>query len=209
MRSLRNLSGEVCVVRPSVSREGATSLPEGLALEHSPIPPRILSQARVAARGIGAAAGELSSPQSMGSVTDMSHSTTTQVDRVSVAIGVQGSSVSPAVEAARLAQQIPPIPNFSEDSIAKDSDTFVDWSEQFQLVTEACQWSDQVKLVNLAIPCTASQLSRVDGSLVAQIYTCYHSVSTDKSIPREEARDLGVSRQLRTGVEAIVLESLS
>ena len=101
-----------------VSAEGATSLPDGLALEHSPIPPRIISQARVAARGIGAADGELSSPQSMGSVADMSHCTTTQVDRASVVIGVQGSSVSPAVEAARLAQQMPPIPNFSEDSIA-------------------------------------------------------------------------------------------
>ena len=72
LESLRNLSGEVCEVRPSVSREGATSLPEGLALEHSPISPRIVSQARVAARGIGAADGELSSPQPMGSVADMS-----------------------------------------------------------------------------------------------------------------------------------------
>ena len=150
LESLRNLSGEVCEVRPSVSREGATSLPEGLALEPSPISPRIVSQARVAARGIGAADGELSSPQPMGSVADMSHSPTTQVDRASVAIGVQGSSVSPAVEAALLAHQIPPIPNFSGDSIGKDGDTFVDWSEQFQLVAEACQWSDQVKLVNLA-----------------------------------------------------------
>ena len=70
MRSLRNLSGEVCVVRPSVSREGATSLPEGLALEHSPISPRIVSQASVAARGIGAADQELSSPQPVGSVAD-------------------------------------------------------------------------------------------------------------------------------------------
>lgn len=86
----------------------------------------------------------------MGSVADMSHSPITQVDRASVAIGVQGSSVSPAVEAALLAQQMPPIPNLSGDSTGKESDTFVDWSEQFQLVAEACRWSDQVKLVNLA-----------------------------------------------------------
>ena len=50
LESLRNLSSDVCEVRPCVSREGATSL----ALEHSPISPRIVSQARVAARGIGA-----------------------------------------------------------------------------------------------------------------------------------------------------------
>ena len=96
--------------------------------------------------------------------TNLSHSTTTQVNRASVAIGVQGSSVTPAVKAARLAQQMPPIPNFSEDSIAKDSDTFVDWSEQFQLVTEACQWSDQVKLVNLAI--------RLKGQAYAFYWSC-------------------------------------
>ena len=164
LESLRNLSSDVCEVRPIVSKEGATSLPEGLVLEHFPISPRIVSQARVAAEGMGAADRELPSPQPMGSVADMSHSSTTQVDRASVAIGVQGSSVSPAVEAARLAQQMPPIPNFSEDSIAKDSDTFVDWSEQFQLVTEACQWSDQVKLVNLAI--------RLKGQAYAFYWSC-------------------------------------
>ena len=136
-----------------------------MALEHSPISPRIVSQAKVAARGIGAADGELSSPQPVGSVADMSHSPTTQVDRASVAIGVQGSSVSPAVEAALLAQQMPPIPNFSGDSIGKDGDTFVDWSEQFQLVAEACQWSDQVNLVNLA--------TRLKG----QAYAFYRSCS--------------------------------
>ena len=138
LESLRNLSSDVCEVRPIVSKEGATSLPEGLVLEHFPISPRIVSQARVAAEGIGAANQELPSPQPMGLVADMSHSPTTQVDRASVAIGVQGSSVSPAVEAALLAQQMPPIPKFSGDSISKDSDTFVDWSKQFQLVAEAC-----------------------------------------------------------------------
>ena len=61
----------------------------------------------------------------VGSVPDMSHSPTNQVDRASVAIGVQGSSVSPAVEVALLAQQMPTIPNFLGDSIGKDSDTFV------------------------------------------------------------------------------------
>ena len=93
LESLSNLSSDACEVRPSVSKEGATSLPESLALEHLPIPPRIVSQARVVARGIGAADGELSPPQPVGSVADMSHSLTTQVDRASVAIGVQGSSV--------------------------------------------------------------------------------------------------------------------
>ena len=60
---------------------------------------------------------------------------------------------------------MPPIPNFSGDSIGKDGDTFVDWSEQFQLVAEACQWSDQVKLVNLA--------TRLKG----QAYAFYRSCS--------------------------------
>ena len=48
----------------------------------------------------------------MGSVADMSHSPTNQVDTASVAIGVQVSSVSPAVKVALLAQQMPTIPNF-------------------------------------------------------------------------------------------------
>ena len=60
---------------------------------------------------------------------------------------------------------MPPIPNFSGDSMGKDSNTFVDWSEQFQLVAEACQWSDQVKLVNLA--------TRLKG----QAYAFYRSCS--------------------------------
>ena len=55
LESLRNLSSDVCDDRPSVSKERATSLPEGLALEHSPISVRIVSQARVVAGGIGAA----------------------------------------------------------------------------------------------------------------------------------------------------------
>lgn len=38
------------------------------------------------------------------------------------------------------------------------------------------------------VPCTASQLSRIDGCIVTPIYTRYHSVSTDKPIPREETR---------------------
>ena len=112
LESFRNLSSDVCEDRPSVSKEGATSLPEDLALEHSPISVRIVSQARVAAEGIRAADWELSSPQPVGSVADMSHFPTNQVDTASVAIGVQVSSVSPAVEVALLAQQMPTIPNF-------------------------------------------------------------------------------------------------
>ena len=38
LESLRNLSSNVCEDRPSISKEGATSLPEGLALEHSRYP---------------------------------------------------------------------------------------------------------------------------------------------------------------------------
>ena len=142
LESLRNFSSDVCAVdsevRPSVSKEGAISLPESFDLEHSPISSRIVSQARVAASGIGAADRELSPPPPVCSVADMSHSPTIQVVRASVAIGVQGSSVSHAVEAAHLVQQIPTIPKVSGASMGKDSDTFVDCSEQFQLITEAC-----------------------------------------------------------------------
>ena len=167
LESLRNVSSDVSTddseLRTS-GAEGAIGQPEGLALEHSSITPGTVSQARVAAGGLGAT--ETSSPQPVG-LTDGSHPSTTplrEVDRASVATGV-GSFVSPAVQAALLAQQIPPIPNFSGDSMSKDSDTFVDWSEQFQLVAEACQWSDQVKLVNLA--------TRLKG----QAYAFYRSCS--------------------------------
>ena len=51
LESLRNLSSDVCEDRPSVSKEGATSLPEGLAMEHSPISVRIVSQAWGCSRG--------------------------------------------------------------------------------------------------------------------------------------------------------------
>ena len=68
LESLRNLSSNVCAVdsevRASVSKEGVTNLPEGLALEHSPTTPRAVNQARVAAGGTGVT--ELSSPQPVG-----------------------------------------------------------------------------------------------------------------------------------------------
>ena len=34
--------------------------------------------------------------------------------------------------------------------MGRDANSLIDWSEQFELNAEACQWSDQIKLVNLA-----------------------------------------------------------
>ena len=53
------------------------------------------------------------------------------------------------VAAALLAQQIPPLSKFSGDVPDGEGERFPDWKEQFELVAEACCWTDQSKLANL------------------------------------------------------------
>ena len=49
---------------------------------------------------------------------------------------------------ALLAQQFPPLPNFSGGD-ASSEDSFQDWIGQFELVAEIYKWSKQAKLMNL------------------------------------------------------------
>lgn len=69
--------------------------------------------------------GKLPSSQ----LVDVSHSPSSprEVDQASLATGAQGPSIE------LLAQQISPIPKFSGDSQGSDTDSFLYWSEQFEL----------------------------------------------------------------------------
>ena len=61
------------------------------------------------------------------------------------------SPTSQALEAALIAQQMPPIAKFSGDQRTGEPEDFCEWLEHFELVAGACQWSEQAKLVNLAM----------------------------------------------------------
>ena len=73
------------------------------------------------------------------------------------------SPTSQALEAALIAQQMPPIAKFSGEQRTGEPEDFCEWLEQFELVAGACQWSEQAKLVNLAM------------CLRGQAYSFYHS----------------------------------
>ena len=64
-------------------------------------------------------------------------------------ISGNGGSAIDHVTAALLAQQIPPLSKFSGEVLDGEGECFSDWEEQFELVAEACYWTDQSKLVNL------------------------------------------------------------
>ena len=51
---------------------------------------------------------------------------------------------------ALLAQQFPPLPNFTGDNLDAEGESFEDWLERLELVANTCHWSDQTKLVNIA-----------------------------------------------------------
>ena len=51
---------------------------------------------------------------------------------------------------ALLAQQLPPLPNFTGNNLDADGETFEDWLERLELVAATCHWNDQTKLVNIA-----------------------------------------------------------
>ena len=50
-----------------------------------------------------------------------------------------------------LTQQLPPLPMFSGDDPVRDSGTFQEWLDQFEMVGELAQWSDGVKLKQLVL----------------------------------------------------------
>ena len=63
-----------------------------------------------------------------------------------------------------LAQQLPPLPMFSGDDPARDSGSFREWLEQFEMVADLAQWSDGVKLKQMVL--------RLRGSAQAFYRTC-------------------------------------
>lgn len=68
-----------------------------------------------------------------------------------------------ALSTALLAQQLPPIGNFSGEMSLADGETFEAWREQFEMVASVSRWGPQAKLVNLT--------TRLKG----QAYTFYRS----------------------------------
>ena len=60
------------------------------------------------------------------------------------------STPSDTLTMALLAQQLPPLPNFTGDNLDADGESFEDWLERLELVATTCHWNDQTKLVNIA-----------------------------------------------------------
>ena len=69
-----------------------------------------------------------------------------------------------ALSMTMLAQQLPPLPNFTGDHADGDGETFEEWLERLELVATTCGWNDQTKLVNLA--------TRLRGSASRYYRTC-------------------------------------
>ena len=55
-------------------------------------------------------------------------------------------STTQPLEAMFLAQQVPLIGKFSGEPRAGDPKDFTEWLEQFELVANVCQWTEQTKL---------------------------------------------------------------
>ena len=62
------------------------------------------------------------------------------------------------------AQQLPPMPTFSGDDVAREGGSFLDWLEQFEMIAELAQWSAGVKLKQMVL--------RLRGSARAFYRTC-------------------------------------
>ena len=50
---------------------------------------------------------------------------------------------------ALLAQQLPPLPNFTGDNLDAEGESFENWLERLEPVATTYHWSDQTKLVNI------------------------------------------------------------
>ena len=54
------------------------------------------------------------------------------------------------LSAVLLAQQLPPLPNFTGDCVDGEGESIDDWLERLELVAATCHWEEQAKLVNVA-----------------------------------------------------------
>ena len=76
-----------------------------------------------------------------------------------------------------LAQQLPPLPNFSGEHMDGDGETFEEWLERLELVAATCRWDDQTKLVNIATRLRGSA-SRFYRTCTPQQRSNYTSLTT-------------------------------
>lgn len=86
------------------------------------------------------------------SIEDVSHSPTTslrEVDKARIATKVHGSSFHLLLWLHYWPNRLSHFKRVRGPN-SRDTDTILDWSEQFELASEACWWSDQVKMFNLA-----------------------------------------------------------
>ena len=78
------------------------------------------------------------------------------------------------LEAALLAHQVLPIPNFSGESSGSEGRIWQEWIDTFELVASECRWSDQANLVNLAM--------RLKGSAYAFYRSCTAAQHTNYTL---------------------------
>ena len=69
-----------------------------------------------------------------------------------------------ALSMTLLAQQLPPIPNFTGDRMDGDGEMFEEWLERLEMVAATCHWDDRTKLGNIA--------TRLRGSASRLYRTC-------------------------------------
>ena len=105
------------------------------------------------------------------------------------------------LSAVLLAQQLPPLPNFSGDQVEGEGETIDDWLERLELVAVTCHWEEQAKLVNVAArmrgsaswfyrSCTPQQRSSY-----ASLTTALHERFTPVRLQSVQSRKFHVRRQ--------------
>ena len=90
-----------------------------------------------------------------------------------------------ALSMTLLAQQLPPIPNFTGDHMDGDGETFEEWLERLELVAATCHWDDRTKLVNIAtrLRGSASRFYRTCSPQQRSDYTALTTALTQRFIP--------------------------
>ena len=113
------------------------------------------------------------------------HTQEHSVEFVSAAVESESSTASHTM----LANQVPPLAAFSGEE--KNGITFRDWHEQLELVAGLCEWSDCVKLVNVA--------TRIKG--VA--YAFYQSCTATQRASYQQMVDLLTDRFIPVQIQSV------
>ena len=127
-----------------------------------------------------------------------------------------------ALSMTLLAQQLPPIPNFTGDYTDGDGETFDEWLERLEMVAATCGWNEQTKLMNTAtrLRGSASRFYRSCPPQQRSNYTALTTALRQRFTPvciqaiqssRFHERRQGVKecRQLRSGPKEALLPSIS